>query len=98
MRAILQQEEQQVEHNAEADGEAKGAFTNQKRAAGQILAAFQGDIGELLLDLLRAIQVMFGEEASGPAGEVGDQAGDHRRELGIVMLQFAVHHVQLVGQ
>jgi hypothetical protein len=53
---------------------------------------------ELLLDLLRAIKVMFCQEASGPAGEVGNQAGDHRRELGIVMLQFAVHHVQLVGQ
>lgn len=41
---------------------------------------------------------MIGEEASGPAGEMGEQAGDHRRKLGVVMLQFAVHQVELVGQ
>ncbi len=69
-----------------------------KRAAGQILTAFQSGIRELLLDLLRAIKVMIGEEASGPAGKMGEQAGDHRRKLGVVMLQFAVHQVELVGQ
>ncbi len=66
-------------------------LANQKRAAGQILTAFQSGIRELLLDLLRAIKVMIGEEASGPAGKMGEQAGDHRRKLGVVMLQFAVH-------
>ena len=71
---ILQQEKQQIQHDAEADGEAKSPFANQKRAAGQILTAFQSGIRELLLDLLRAIKVMIGEEAFGPAGKMGEQA------------------------
>ncbi len=98
IRAVFQQEEQQIEHDAEANGEAKRAFANQKRAAGEILPALQGDIGEFFLDLRGVGQVVIREETAGPVRQMVENAGHHLRELGVVLLQFGVHHVQLNGE
>jgi hypothetical protein len=46
IRAVFQQEEQQIKHDAEANRKAKRALANQERAAGEILPALQGDIRE----------------------------------------------------
>jgi hypothetical protein len=46
IRAVFQQEEQQIKHDAEANRKAKRPFADQERAARQILPALQGDIGE----------------------------------------------------
>lgn len=98
IRAVFQQEEQQIKHDAEANRKAKRPFTNQKRAAGEILPALQGDIGEFFLDLRGVGQVVIRQEAAGPAWKMVEDARHHFRELGVVLLQFGVNHVQLNGE
>ncbi len=97
-RPVFQQEEQQIQHDAEANGKAKGPFADQKRAARQILPALQGDIGQLFLDLRGVGQVVIGQETAGPVWQMIKDARHHLRELRVVLLQFGVHHVQLYGE
>ena len=91
--AIFEQEKQQIQHDAEAHGKAECPFTNQERATGQILPAFQGGVRELFLNLLCAVKVMFGEKASGPLGQMGKQVCHHHRKLGVIMLKPGVNQV-----
>ncbi len=88
IRAVFQQEEQQIKHDAEAYRKAKRALANQKRAAGEILPALQGDIREFFLDLRGVGQVVIRQEAAGPVRQVVEDARHHFRKLGIVLLQF----------
>ena len=97
-RPVFQQEEQQIQHDAEANGKAERPFADQKRAARQILPALQSDIGEFFLDLRGVGQVVIREEAAGPVRQMVKDARHHLRELGVVLLQFGVHHVQLYGE
>ena len=63
IRAVFQQEKQQIQHNAEAEG----AFSDQERTSRQILPALQGHFRQLFLDLCGAVEIMIGQQAAGPA-------------------------------
>lgn len=98
IRSILQEEEQQIKHDTEANGKAKRAFADQERAARQILPALQRDVGEFFLDLCRVGQVVVRQEAACPVRQVVKDARYHFRELRVVLLELRVNHVQLNGE
>ena len=98
IRAVFQQEEQQIEHDAEADGKTERPLTDQERAACQILTTLQRHVREFFLDLRGVSQVVVRQKTAGPVRQAVKDARDHFRELCVVRLQFGVHHVQLNGE
>ncbi len=64
---IFQQEEQQVKHDAEANGKTERTFTDDKGAARQILTALKGKCRQLLLNLRGIVQIIFSQIMFSPA-------------------------------